>query len=73
MFFNTYCYLIMIYFFFQLMTVNMDRNEWTDSFQLNNNIEEENNENNIELDVLVLAGIAACADYFLKYIYKEPC
>ena len=51
----------------------MDRNEWTDSFQLNHNIEEENNEHNIELDVLVLADIAACADYFLKYIYKEPC
>lgn len=51
------------------MTANMDGNEC----QLKNNIEEESNESNIDLDVLVVAGIAACVDYFLRYIYKEPC
>ena len=61
----------MIWVFFRLMTVNMNQDEWTDSFRLNNNIEEENNESNIELDVLVLASIAACADYFLKLLFGK--
>lgn len=54
------------------MIANIDGDECIDSFQLKNNTEEENNESDIELDVFVLVSIIAYANYFLKYIYKEP-
>lgn len=46
----------MIWAHFQLMLENIVANAWIDSFELDNEIEEKNNEINIKLDALVLVG-----------------